>query len=295
MRTDFDVNRIVVPTDFSDTAYVAVNWAVDIAKNYNAEIILIHVLETGAYQGIFSPSKKTSYSGLEEAQDKLQEDAHKISTESGISVRQEIISSGWIYDEIVRVANEDEADLIVMGTHGVSGWQEFFVGSNAHKVVTQASCPVLSIQEKADHNGFKNIILPIDKTPESRQKTVQAASIAKKFDGTVHIAAVITDEKEESEYEFDKRIKQITDYLTRQDVAFTKTKLHGTNLATMTMNFAEAKDGDLIVMMTEQEANNTGFLMGPFAQQIVNHSKIPVLSISPEDFTTEGDSFHTLG
>lgn len=295
MLTEFEVNRIVVPTDFSETAYVAVNRAVELAKAYGAEITLIHVLETGAYQGIFSPSKKTSYSGLEDAQEKLQEDAHKIEQENGLKVKQEIISSGWIYDEIVRVANEEEADLIIMGTHGVSGWQEFFVGSNAHKVVTQASCPVLSIQEKADHKGFKNLILPIDKTPESRQKTVHAASIAKKFGATIHIAAVMTDEKEETEFEFEKRVKQVTDYLKKCDVPHTHTNLHGTNLATMTMNFAEAKGGDLIVMMTEQEANTTGFLMGPFAQQIVNHSKIPVLSISPENFNAEGDSFHTLG
>jgi nucleotide-binding universal stress UspA family protein len=63
----------------------------------------------------------------------------------------------------------------------------------------------------------------------------------------------------------------------------------------MTMNFAESKGGNLIVMMTEQESNLTGFLMGPFAQQIVNHSKIPVLSISPESLTTIDDSFHALG
>ncbi len=286
--SEFTINKITVPTDFSKSAYEAIDHAVSLAQKYDASIMLIHVLETGAYQGIFSPSKKTEYHELESAQLKLQEEAHKLEQETGISVSQEVVI-GRIYEEIVRVTSETNSDLIVMGTHGVRGWAEFFVGSNAFKVVTQSPCPVLSIQENASKKECLNIILPIDGTPETRQKVRYAASFAKKYGSTIHIASLLTDEDPDVKFDFEKKVKQIVEYLDREEIAHTESTLVGSNLATMTMNFAESKGGNLIVMMTEQESNLTGFLMGPFAQQVVNHSKIPVLSISPEE--GEGFSF----
>lgn len=294
MFKDFEIKIIAVPTDFSETANVAIDHAVDIAKRFGSDIFLIHVLETGAYQGIFSPSKKTEYVELENAQQKLQDDAHKLEQETGLNVSQ-IVVSGRIYEEIVQAVSEAEVDLVVMGTHGSSGWEEFFVGSNAFKVVTQSPCPVLSIQVNASKPELKNIILPIDQTPQSRQKVKQAAAIAKKYNATIHIAALLTTDEPAIRFEFETKIKQITDFLDRQEISHSETSLVGRNLATMTMNFAESKGGNLIVMMTEQESNLTGFLMGPFAQQVVNHSKIPVLSISPEDLTDGGDSLQALG
>ena len=294
MSSEFQINLIAVPTDFSESANVAIDHAVDIAKRFNADIFLIHVLETGAYQGLFSPSNRTEYNEKEEAQKKLQEDAHKLEQTTGLNVSQTVVS-GRIYEQIVTAATESEADLIIMGTHGTSGWEEFFVGSNAFKVVTQSACPVLSIQKDATKTELKNIILPIDNTPESRQKVKQAATMAKKFGSTIHIAALLTDGDADVRFEFDAKIKQVTDYFDRESIPYTQTTLQGANLATMTMNFAESKGGNLIVMMTEQEPNLTGFLMGPFAQQIVNHSRIPVLSVSPEDLTSGGDLFQALG
>ena len=294
MFEEFKIDRIVVPSDFSESANVAIDHAVDLAKKFDAEITLIHVLETGAYQGIFSPSKKTEYSELEEAQTKLQEDAHKLESESGISIAQEVVR-GRIHEEIVRISDENDADLIVMGTHGSSGWEEFFVGSNAFKVVTQTACPILTIQEQAKNPECLNIILPLDTTAQTRQKVPYAAAMAKKFGSTVHMAALISDDTPEVRHDFEIKMNQIKEYFEREEIAYTEASLVGSNLATMTMNFAESKGGNLIVMMTEQESNLTGFLMGPFAQQIVNHSKIPVLSISPEDLTLGGESFQALG
>lgn len=288
MFNEFKINRIAVPTDFSDTANVAIDHAVDIAKRFDAELFLLHVLETGAYQGIFAPSKKTEYDELENAQQKLQEEAHLLERKTGLNVSQEVVS-GRIYEEIVNATTERKTDLIVMGTHGVSGWAEFFVGSNAFKVVTQSPCPVLSIQGNASKAECENIILPIDGTPETRQKVRFAAAMAKKFGSTIHIASLISDDDSNVRFEFEKKVAQIVEYLDREEISHTETVLSGSNLATMTMNFAESKHGNLIVMMTEQESNLTGFLMGPFAQQVVNHSKIPVLSISPEE--GEGFSF----
>lgn len=294
MLSEFEVKRIAVPTDFSESANVAIDHAVDIAKKFGADIFLIHVLESGAYQGIFAPSNKTQYDQRENAQEKLQQDANELEAKTGINVSQSVVS-GRVYEAIVSAVKKAEADLVVMGTHGASGWEEFFVGSNAYRVVTQSVCPVLSIQSGATKTELKNIIMPIDSTQESRQKVRQTAAFAKKYGSTVHIATLVTDDDKDIKLEFERRVKQVTDYFDRESIAYTQTTLKGANLATMTMNFAESRDGNLIVMMKEQEANVTGFLMGPFAQQIVNHSKIPVLSVSAQNLSAGSELFQALG
>ncbi|MFT4682023.1 MAG: nucleotide-binding universal stress UspA family protein, partial [Flavobacteriales bacterium] len=200
-----------------------------------------------------------------------------------------VFGTGRIYDQIVNVAQDVDADLIMMGTHGISGVAEFFAGSNAFKVVTQSPCPVMTIQEARDSAGYKNIVLPMDSTNESRQKVVQAIALAKKYGSTLHIANLISDDDPQVRHVFGIKEKQITDVLDAEEIPYSVTTLVGDNLATMTMNHAESKKADLIIMMTEQEYNMTGFLMGQFAQQIVNHSKIPVMSVSPEDHS---DGFH---
>jgi len=286
MNKEFNIKRIAVPTDYSASANVALEYAIEMAKKFNSDIALIHVLEEGAYAGIFSPSDKTEYVLREKAQLRLQEEAHRLEREHGIKVSQQV-RSGRIYDQIIEAASDAEADIIVMGTHGVSGWAEFFAGSNAFRVVTQAACPVLSIQGHSKNGGFKNIILPMDRTPETRQKVRYAAELAKKYGATIHIGSMLLEDSEEVRFDFAKKIKQVTDYLDREGIAHEQNTLVGDNLATMTMNYAESKRGDLVVIMTEQEYNLTGFLMGPFAQQVVNHCKIPVLSISP----VEGEGF----
>jgi nucleotide-binding universal stress UspA family protein len=288
MLKEFKIKRIALPTDFSETAGVALEYAIDLTKKFNAELALIHVLEEGAYAGIFAPSDKTEYVLREQAQLKLQEEAHRLEKDHGISVSQQVLS-GRIYDQIIEGARNAEADMIIMGTHGVAGWAEFFVGSNAFRVVTQSACPVLSIQGHAKNHSFKNIILPMDRTPETRQKVRYAAALAKKYGATIHLGTMLLEDTEEIRFDFAKKLKHVTDYLDREGVTHEENILIGDNLATMTMNYAESKRGDLVIIMTEQEYNMTGFLMGPFAQQVVNHCKVPVLSISPEE--GEGFSF----
>ena len=71
------------------------------------------------------------------------------------------------------------------------------------------------------------------------------------------------------------------EYLTKRDIKFSSELVYGENIATTTLKYGEKINADLIVIMTEQEDNLTGIFLGPYAQQVVNHSKIPVMSIKP--------------
>lgn len=277
------ITHILTPVDFSETSTLAIEHAVFMAKIFNAKLSLVHVMEQLSYTdelGNFIISQEKMNDIVEERMNELSRSVH---IEHGIKQPAIFISTGNIADTIVRNAENIGADIIVMGTHGVSGWAEFFLGSNAYKVVTQANCPVLTIQRHAEKNGFSKILLPIDNSVSSRQKVQHAVEFAKHYGSVIHVAGLITVDEPEVHKKFDVILKQVNDYLKKHDVPFENKIIVGSNIAKMAMKYANEIRADLIMIMTEQEESVTGLLIGPYAQQVVNHSLIPVLSITPQE------------
>lgn len=284
----FDVKIIVVPTDFSETAEAAIRHAVSIAKTYGAEIHLVHVLE--AYTAnVNIPEFREVDSAIvnlfEKVEQKLNGYGDRLSKETGIRIVTHA-ATGGIKAKVVSYAKNVHADLIVTGTHGASGFREFFMGSNSYRIVSEAPCPVISVGGKETNLNYQHIVLPVDNSPASRQKVVQAVDLAKRYNSTIHIAELCSSEDPAHKAHLNQMVKQVQDYLTKFGVKHSTKQLFGSNLASLTMNFAYTIDADLIIMMTEQEPNVSGFFMGPFAQQVVNHSQIPVMSIHPVEHNT---------
>jgi len=282
---NFDLKKIVVPTDFSDTAEAAIRHATHIAKVYGAEIHLVHVLE--AYTANvnipeFREVDAVIVNLFEKVEHKLQTYGNRLAMETGIKVSTHA-ATGGIKAKVVAYAKSIDANLIVTGTHGASGFKEFFMGSNSYRIVSEAPCPVLSVNQKETSLNYEKIVLPIDNSPASRQKVVQAVDVAKRLGSTIYIAEMCTTEDPDTIAKLNQKVKQVEEYLDKHGVKHITKQLHGGNLAALTMNFAAAIDADLIIMMTEQEPNVTGLFMGPYAQQVVNHSHIPVMSIRPEE------------
>jgi nucleotide-binding universal stress UspA family protein len=141
------LRRILAPTDFSDCSIRALEYAAELAKQYGAEIILLHV-EEPITQAALSPDlidavrteqHRFAQKGIEQAAERLRA--------TGVRVRTRL-NSGLAHEQIVKIAEEHRADLIVMGTHGRSGLPHLFVGSVAETVVRTASCPVLTVKSR---------------------------------------------------------------------------------------------------------------------------------------------------
>jgi len=130
--------RILIPTDFSETADLALLHAVDMAKRTNAEIILLHVVVTYAYKagtGNTEADKVPTLTDLVEEKLSLKASEIKAQFDFDIITR---VAVGSIRDEVVKAAEETGSDIITLGTHGVSGIKEFFMGSNAFRIVSEA-------------------------------------------------------------------------------------------------------------------------------------------------------------
>jgi nucleotide-binding universal stress UspA family protein len=285
MRT-IEIRKILVPTDFSETASIALEHAVHMARLTHAEITLLHVLSTFSFRvnmpevAEMDESHQLKISGV--VGTKLTVLAESILEQSGVQVKI-LVSSGRIREEVVRVAEEIDADLIILGTHGVSGLKEFFMGSNSFRIVMDAACPVLSVRTTAKNTGFNDIVVPIDNSFHSREKLGIAVQFAKMYDGMVHICGLRSHDHQDEDLnaKFRMKMKQVEDFLIEKEVRYTTNTLFCTNIARAAMDYADEKHADLIIIMNEQEVNDTGFFVGAYAQQMVNHSKIPVLSIRP--------------
>ncbi len=150
------ISRIVVPIDFSEYSKKAFRYAIDLAQTFDAEMILVYVVEPIIYPADFSFGQLALPSMERELQDRGREQLDtliKKEVPEGISARS-VIRSGKPFVEIIQTANDEQADLIIIATHGHSGIEHALFGSTAEKVVRKSVCPVLSIRS-ADRDFIK--------------------------------------------------------------------------------------------------------------------------------------------
>src|SRR5688572_22059608 len=155
------LRKILVPVDFSETGMLALEHASFMARLAKADLLLLHVLPIQEYH-FEIPEPIMRIDNHDEVnqvvEQKLEEVINQVRSKYGC-VAKALSARGKVSHEIMEVAKEEKVDLIIMGTHGASGFEEFFLGSNAHKVVTVAPCPVITVQTHAKKLGFTNIVL----------------------------------------------------------------------------------------------------------------------------------------
>ena len=145
------IRRILHPSDFSRASGAAFAKAVDMAKTNRAELLLAHVLAPVvlmAGDGYISPTvyEEIEASARAGAQKQLDRLAAKVK-KAGVRTRT-LLMDGAAHEQITRAARSKRADLVVIGTHGRTGLAKFFLGSVAGRVVSTASCPVLTVRGK---------------------------------------------------------------------------------------------------------------------------------------------------
>lgn len=139
------LDRILVPTDFSDCSKRALTYASELAKRFGAEVHLLHVAQPPAIGGMYAASLPDEALYPEESA-KQQIEALEVPEADRISRVQRSVQLGVPFVEIVRCARQNDVDLIVIGTHGRTGIMHMLLGSVAEKVVRKAPCAVLAVR-----------------------------------------------------------------------------------------------------------------------------------------------------
>jgi nucleotide-binding universal stress UspA family protein len=213
---------------------------------------------------------------------KLNEIAEQLKVKYAININTSI-SKGNPAEEIEVAVNNYKIDLVIMGTHGASGFNEYFIGSNAHKTIKRCHCPVITVQVDSKKLGFHDIVLPVENTYHSLEKVNKTVDLAKLYAAKIHLLGVQHNQEETAIKQFDLMLENVEKVIKHAGLSHNKTIVNGDNLAEQTLKFAEKAGADLIVVLTDHESELNDSILGALAKQMVNHSKIPVMSIKPKE------------
>lgn len=273
-------NHILVPIDFSDQSMIALGQSYNLARLTMADLTLINVIDDSYQLPFFSKKEdKTMERKIQKALEKLAEDT---ANESGIRVNI-LVAKGKVYEEISKAAKKLKCSFIIMGTNGSVGLKKF-IGSNALRVIREAPCPVITIKGKKHRPGCKNIVLPLDLSKETKEKVNKAMEIAVLFGSTIHLVSILTTDDEFIVNKLKRQMHQVHDHIREHNISCSVEFIHGDDVAEDVVSYAKKIKADLIMIMTQEEANWTDIMfISSSAQKIINSSEVPVVSIRPKE------------
>lgn len=291
------LKNIVVPTDFSGSSEEALCYAGALAEWYKAKVILLHVMESDTMKPL------RAVDGGMDLIKKLKADRQgylkglvKLDDLAGVEVEPRIVEGVPAF-EIIEAARDSVADLIIMGTHGLTGPQRVFFGSVAERVVRMSPLPVLTVR-RPEHGfvecsiggkrilGLKNILMPTDFSEASAYAARYAIALAKEYKARLHVFHVISitatgPDKEFFESEMKQQAQESID-------RFMKDELTGFEVGRGVkagepfqeiVTEARKKDADLIVMGTHGRTFLKYALLGSVASKVVRNAPCPVLTV----------------
>lgn len=281
------MENILAAVDFSSCSINALEHAVSIAQKGDLNLYMIWVNNPSVTKTtIHSSSSKELIEEVEKQFKHLIDKYKPILKNSKIDY---LIREGKMYKEVIGTANELEAACIVLGTHGSSGFEQFWIGSNAMKVISLAQCPVITLRAGiAPTVDLKRIVMPIDGSLETRQKVPFTVYLAEIFDAEIYVLGVYTSKYKSMMRKVDDYVKQVVKYIENSDVSVHVESMKVDNTTTSIIDYAKKVDANLISIMTEKDTSPFNMLTGPQAQQMINHSPYPVLTVNSIELLRTG-------
>jgi nucleotide-binding universal stress UspA family protein len=274
------MKKIVAAIDFSKASLNALEYGLMIAKKAGADVLMVWVDNTTSDESMEEENpaeiRKEKVNLFKELQKKYKD----LIPENKIEYKTR---KGKVYTEIANLARSIDCDMIVTGTHGVSGFEEFWIGSNAYRIVTHAPIPVVTLRLDFKADGINKIVMPIDSSQETRQKVPFAAQMAELFGSEIHVLSLYTTNFKSVRKRVDNYAEQAVNFLKERKIKYKTKVLESDNVTKSTIGYATDVGADLIAIMTEQETTTANLFLGPYAQQMVNHSPIPILSVRSKE------------
>ncbi len=278
------MKKILVPTDFSEHAEYALKVAAQIARKNNGEIYLLHLLELPGHiadDGIGESNAVGGSAGIPEVMffmKKVRERFEEVVNApylEGIKI-VEAIQFEKAFDGIMKHSKDHGIDLIVMGSHGASGFREMFIGSNTEKVVRTSSVPVLVIKKDEGEFTPQKFVFASDFSNEIKEPFAKVVEFANTFDMELDLVYINTPNDFKSTHVAEKLMHEFAagfninnlDTYIYNDVNVEKGILH----------FANSINADMIGMCTHGRQGLAHFFNGSISEDLVNHAVRPVVT-----------------
>tara|TARA_B110001454_G_scaffold120190_1_gene112182 strand:+ start:1897 stop:2724 length:828 start_codon:yes stop_codon:yes gene_type:complete len=272
------MKKILVPTDFSKGSEEALKVAAQLAKKFNSELHVLHMIEL---------PYNTTVDALNDASElpeamffmKLAHQNFKTFLNkdylTGVEVR-ETIQNNDAFEGIIDSAHKMDIDLIVMGSRGASGIKEIIIGSNTEKVVRTSDIPVLVIKKEESNFKIKDVVFACEFTDEYKQSFLKAITFANLSNATLHLLMVNTPSSFMTTSNAEERMNSFL-----QDASIGEYTLNIYNDVSVEkgiLNFGNSINADVIAMSTHGRQGLSHFFNGSISEDLVNHSKRPVVT-----------------
>ncbi len=260
---------ILVPTDFTEAAGCAVNHAIQLAGLFKRKIVLLNVI-----------GKKNPES-MKMAESKMKSfmEPYKKTTDIDFSFE---IKSGSIFNAITNTALEVSAEFIIMGVHGKKGLQHI-LGSYAYKVIKNSKVPIMVVRRKCTGSGYKNIVVSVDFSDESRIEVNTAIRFARFFDSKLHIIGVIESKSRAVKLKQEVFLNNMISHVENVGVQVNAELLikSSSGVHDNVLQYARKVDADLLLIVAQKGGKIAEVFGNNYAERIIDKSEIPVLSVIP--------------
>lgn len=290
------INTILVATDFSPTAEVGLIWALGLGKLHGARLHLVHGLLLPNQMTDFVPSPPDAGSEIRQAAlSRLDETASRV-RESGIEVTSDLLL-GVPSQNIIESAEQEKADLIIIGTRGLTGVEHLLLGSTAERVAQRSHCPVLAVHpgDAVDEPQARSILVPTDFSADAERATHAALALLREqpsettltllhvyhlpFEYTAYGTVPTSwDYYKDVEGAADERINEIAEPL-REEGLTVMTRTDEGYPPDIIVRVAKEIDCDMIAMGTHGRTGLAHLLLGSTAERVIQHAECPVLTV----------------
>lgn len=258
---------VLIPWDFTDKAEYAFAHAVNVSKITGHTISLLNVV------------KKEEE--IQQSTANLLAAAEAMKAKYGIKP-EILIKKGDIFKTIGQTATDHNADLVIMGTHGIRGMQKL-TGSWALKVIVKTKVPFVVVQDFPKSNNYEKVVFPVDYKKESKEKIKWSSFLSGTYNSKFYVIhPKISDrglkKKLHSNLFFTKK------YLDNNRLEYEIIQAPGkSDFGKETIEFAQQMNADLILIITTKNIIFVDYVLGANEQQIIaNSAKIPVMCVNPK-------------
>lgn len=268
--------NIIVGVDFSNSSHNAMRHAVSIALKTGAEIHLVWVKTPGVANNV---TEDGGDNYIQKVQSSLEDWKKECKMEAPDVEVNTVILEGKVHTEILRYSSNLSVPIVVMGTHGTSGFEEGYIGNNANRLIKEARVPILIMRENIEiKRDLHNIYAPIDLSFETLQKMRYATYLAKCFAAKVTIVGIYYPNNADTRHVINVQMRHASDMCEDTNVRHEMVPLTVQKDYVQTMlNHAHELDSNLIVIMREE--SETDFTSSSNMAEILSTSKMPLLII----------------
>lgn len=271
------MTNFIVPIDLSVDSLKGLQWAILFSQKKQINVQMVYVLTN---------SSNFQSSVVEEEQKYAEKQLKKLIREYGPAMGNQsrlryIIKKGKVYREIVNQANSYKNAVVSASTHGASGFEELFIGSNALKIMAATEQPVFTLRNYVP-GRINKIVVPIKMHQDTRQKAPIVADLAQLFGAELHVISISTRNNKRDLARLESYSKQVIGFFKARKMNTVAKTLVGDSLPSITCTYADAVDADLITIMSSA-IDKWNVVFGSYAQQMVKSAPVPLLSITPKE------------